>query len=74
MRRWRKMTWVLWAWCILIVVWAIAGGSSAAHKSAAECAHPGLLTKKACSHSPQPPDRLRLSPILSPTPPSGGSA
>lgn len=31
MRRWRKMTWVLIAWCALILVWAIAGGSSAAN-------------------------------------------
>lgn len=26
---WRKMTWVLIIWCALILVWAIAGGSSA---------------------------------------------
>lgn len=31
----RKMTWALWIWSALIVVWAIAGGSSAANK----CAH-----------------------------------
>lgn len=24
---WRFMTWVLWAWSALIIVWAIAGGS-----------------------------------------------
>lgn len=29
MRRWRKMTWVLLAWCVLILVWVIAGASSA---------------------------------------------
>lgn len=28
-RRIRKMTYVVWAWCILIVVWAVAGASSA---------------------------------------------
>lgn len=27
MRRWRKMTWVLIAWCAVILVWAIAGGA-----------------------------------------------
>lgn len=27
-RRIRKMTYVVWAWCILIVVWAIAGAAS----------------------------------------------
>lgn len=29
MRNWRKMTWVLWAWSILIIAWAVAGGSHA---------------------------------------------
>ena len=29
MRGWRKMTWALIAWCALILVWMIAGGSSA---------------------------------------------
>lgn len=28
--RWRKMTWVLIVWSILILVWAVGGGSSAA--------------------------------------------
>ena len=28
-RRIRKMTYVVWAWCLLIVVWAIAGAHSA---------------------------------------------
>lgn len=28
-RKWRKMTWVLWAWCVLILAWAIAGASEA---------------------------------------------
>lgn len=27
MRGWRKMTWVLWAWCALIVYLAVAGAS-----------------------------------------------
>lgn len=30
MRRWRKMTWIIWIWCVAIIVWAVAGGSSAA--------------------------------------------
>ena len=29
LRRVRKMTYVLWAWCLLILTWAIAGGASA---------------------------------------------
>jgi hypothetical protein len=30
MRHWRKMTWVLVAWCSVIVLWAVVGGSSGA--------------------------------------------
>ncbi len=26
--RWRKATWALVAWCVLILIWAIAGGAS----------------------------------------------
>lgn len=33
--RWRKMTWVLFIWSAVILVWAIAGGASAAN----QCAH-----------------------------------
>lgn len=51
MRHWRKMTWVVIGWCVLILVWAIAGGSSAAHKSAAECAHETVLSVKACEEA-----------------------
>lgn len=29
MRNWRKMTWVLIAWVVLILIWMIASGSSA---------------------------------------------
>jgi hypothetical protein len=36
MRKWRKMTWVLLIWCLLIVIWAIAGGSSASHDCGAQ--------------------------------------
>ena len=31
MLRWRKMTWVVLAWCVLILAWAILGGGSAAN-------------------------------------------
>ena len=31
MRHWRKMTWVIWAWCIAIIVWAVAGAGHAAN-------------------------------------------
>jgi hypothetical protein len=27
-RKWRKMTWVLWIWCLLILTWAIGAGAS----------------------------------------------
>ena len=52
MRRphWRKMTWVLIIWCALILIWAIAGGSSAAHETATNCAHQtnAYFTHKDC--------------------------
>ena len=32
---WRKMSWVLIVWCAIILVWAIAGGGSAAN----DCSH-----------------------------------
>jgi hypothetical protein len=35
MRHWRKMTWLIWLWCIAIIVWAVAGGGS----TASNCAH-----------------------------------
>lgn len=35
MRHWRKMTWVIWLWCAAIIVWAVAGGGSAANS----CTH-----------------------------------
>jgi hypothetical protein len=28
MRRWRKMTWAIWAWTALMVVWAVSGASA----------------------------------------------
>jgi putative copper export protein len=28
MPRWRKMTWAIIIWCVLILIWAIAGGAS----------------------------------------------
>jgi hypothetical protein len=35
LRRVHKMTYVLWAWCLLILTWAIAGGASA--ENSAHC-------------------------------------
>jgi heme/copper-type cytochrome/quinol oxidase subunit 2 len=37
MRRphWRKTTWAIVIWCVLILIWAIAGGGNAAN----DCAH-----------------------------------
>lgn len=29
MRKWRKMTWVLFAWCALIIVWIATGAGAA---------------------------------------------
>jgi hypothetical protein len=36
MRRWRKMTWVVLICCAAILVWAIAGGGSAANDCSEE--------------------------------------
>jgi hypothetical protein len=42
---WRKMTWVLIIWCALILIWAIAGGSSASN----DCSHQATeLNRNAC--------------------------
>lgn len=35
-RRWRKMTWVLWVWCLVIIIWAVSAGASAADTCSAE--------------------------------------
>lgn len=29
MKKWRKMTWVIWVWCALIIAWAVLGAGSA---------------------------------------------
>jgi hypothetical protein len=49
MRRphWRKMTWAIIVWCALIVIWAIAGGSSAANDCANQSGSAFLTAKDA---------------------------
>jgi hypothetical protein len=52
MRHWRKMTWAILAWTALIVIWMVAGGSSAS-STASDCATDpsvtsGILTKQEC--------------------------
>lgn len=42
---WRKMTWVLIIWSALILIWAIAGGSSAGNECASKTAK---LSREAC--------------------------
>jgi hypothetical protein len=66
MRRphWREMTWVTLVWCALILVWAIAGGASAAHKSAAECAHSTVLSTKACEEASNAGTGIGIAVIL----------
>ena len=54
MRRphWRKMTWLIIVWCVLILVWAIAGGASANHQSVQDCLNQGvLLTPQECQNA-----------------------
>jgi len=48
LRKVRKMTYVIWAWCLLILTWAIAGGASGAHDNAKSCAHDAVLTTHDC--------------------------
>lgn len=47
--RWRKMTWVLILWVSIILVWAIAGGSSGNHQSVADCLKGGVLSQQTCT-------------------------
>jgi hypothetical protein len=41
------MTWVIIVWCALIVIWAVAGGSSAAHDCANQTGDAFLSAKDA---------------------------
>lgn len=43
--RWRKATWALVIWCLLILVWAIAGGGAAADDCSNEA---DQLSRNAC--------------------------
>jgi hypothetical protein len=45
------MTWVLIIWCALILVWAIAGGSSADHSTTQNCIREGVLSRHACEEA-----------------------
>ena len=44
--RWRKATWALVLWCLLILVWAIAGGGAVAEDCANEA---DQLSRDACA-------------------------
>lgn len=46
---WRKMTWVILAWNVLMVVWIIAGVASATHNPS--CAHTAVLGAKTCQNA-----------------------
>lgn len=48
----RKMTYVLWAWCLLILTWAIAGAASTAGDTA-KCVHDsaGYLSHTDCANA-----------------------
>lgn len=47
--KWRKATWALVIWCTLILVWAIAGGGSAANECANEAGTEYLSAESAQS-------------------------
>ena len=44
--RWRKMTWLIVIWCVVMALW-IVGGIVAADP-ASHCAHPGYLSHQTC--------------------------
>jgi hypothetical protein len=44
---WRKMTWVVIAWCTLIVVWAISAGGTA-ESSRSKCVSEHVLSEHTC--------------------------
>ncbi len=58
------MTWGIVLWCALNLVWAIAGGASATHKTAAECAHATVLSVKACEEAHQAGTGIGIALIL----------
>lgn len=45
--RWRKMTWVLVAWTVLIAVWVFSAGASSGD-TVDECVAEGILTRQEC--------------------------
>jgi hypothetical protein len=47
MKKWRKMTWALWVWSALIVVWMVGGGGSAASNCATQAGDEFLSAQQA---------------------------
>ena len=50
LRRVRKMTYAIWAWVGLIVVW-IAAGSANIHNETAKCVNQGVLDHTTCANA-----------------------
>jgi hypothetical protein len=50
LRHIRKMTYAIWAWVTLIVVW-IAAGASSIHSQTAKCVHQGALDHATCANA-----------------------
>jgi hypothetical protein len=46
---WRKMSWAIIAWCVLILIWAIAGGSSSANNCINQST--GVLTRQQATNA-----------------------
>ena len=59
----RKMTWVLWAWCLAIVVWVIAGANST-QAQVAKCVHQGVLSAQTCSNAVDAGDGIGIAVVL----------
>jgi hypothetical protein len=45
------MTWVLILWCVIILIWAIAGGSSSNHQAVQNCVSGGFVSQSDCQNA-----------------------
>jgi hypothetical protein len=61
----RKMTYVIWAWCLAIIAWAISAGSGQS-KSVSDCVKSaaGTLTRHDCTSALQAGSGIAIMVIL----------
>lgn len=48
---WRKMTWLVVVWCVVILLWAISVGASSSSQSVQDCVNQGFLSAQACQNA-----------------------